>query len=166
MRGVAFLITGGLPVFGFGTKIQGLGRGQIFGFPVPVLIMISLFVLGTILLERTKFGRYIYGVGGNEEATRLSGVNVKMIRYIVYTLCSILSGFAGVVLLARISSGQPKIGDGYEMQVITAVVLGGISMSGGAGKIQLVIFGVLIMGVLSNGMILLNVQEYVQWVVQ
>jgi ribose/xylose/arabinose/galactoside ABC-type transport system permease subunit len=83
MRGVAFLITGGLPVFGFGKKIEGLGRGQVFGFPVPVLIMIFLFVLGTILLERTKFGRYIYGVGGNEEATRLSGVNVKKIRYIV-----------------------------------------------------------------------------------
>ncbi|MDR1901553.1 MAG: ABC transporter permease [Treponema sp.] len=166
LRGVAYIITGGLPVFGFGNKIAVLGKGQIAGFPVPVFIMLMMFIAGAVLLEKTKFGRYIYGTGGNEEATRLSGINVKKIRYMVYTLCSMLSGFAGVVLLARINSGQPKIGDGYEMDVITAVVLGGVSINGGAGKIQLVIVGVLIMGILSNGMILLNVQEYVQWVVK
>lgn len=166
LRGVAYIITGGMPVFGFGNKISVLGKGTIYGFPVPVLIMLLMFGLGALLLEKTKFGRYIYGVGGNVEATRLTGVNVKKIRYLVYMLCSILSGIAGVVLLARINSGQPKIGDGYEMNVITAVVLGGVSISGGAGKIMLVIVGVLIMGVLANGMILLNVQEYVQWVVK
>lgn len=166
LRGVAYIITGGMPVFGFGNKISVLGKGTIFGFPVPVLIMLLMFVLGALLLEKTKFGRYIYGVGGNVEATRLTSVNVKKIRYLVYMLCSILSGIAGVVLLARINFGQPKIGDGYEMNVITAVVLGGVSISGGSGKIMLVIVGVLIMGVLSNGMILLNVQEYVQWVVK
>ncbi len=103
---------------------------------------------------------------GNEEATRLSGVNVKKIKYIVYAISGFLSGLAGVVLLARVNSGQPKAGDGYEMNVITAVVLGGVSISGGEGKIGFVIIGVLFMGVLTNGMIMLNVDTYVQQVIQ
>ena len=166
LRGIAYIITGGMPVFGFGSQISFLGKGYLLGIPVPVVIMLITFAAGAIFLERTRIGRYIYGVGGNEEATRLAGISVKKIRYVVYTICSVLSGLAGVVLLARINSGQPKIGDGYEMDAITAVVLGGVSISGGAGKILFVIVGVLIMGILTNGMILLNVQEYTQWVVK
>lgn len=167
LRGVAYLITGGMPVFGFDSAILVLGKGELFGvIPVPVLIMVFFFILGWLFLDKTRYGRYIYGVGGNEEATRLSGISVKKIRYIVFAISGFLSGVAGIVLLARINSGAPKSGQGYEMDVITAVVLGGVSITGGEGKIGFVIIGVLFMGVLSNGMTLLNVQEYVQWVIQ
>ena len=111
-------------------------------------------------------GRYIYGVGGNEEATRLSGIDPSKVRYVVYSVCGFLAGLAGIVMLARINSGTPKMGQGYEMDVITAVILGGVSIAGGEGRLGFVVVGVLIMGVLTNGLILLNVQEYVQWVIK
>lgn len=167
LRGTAYLITGGLPIFGFESDILVLGKGMLFDFiPVPMIIMVIVFILGWLFLDKTRFGRYIYGVGGNEEATRLSGINVKRIKYIVYSISGFLSGLAGIVLLARINSGTPKAGDGYEMDVITAVVLGGVSITGGEGKIGFVIIGVLFMGVLTNGMIMLNVHDYVQQVIK
>jgi len=167
LRGVAYLITGGMPVFGFDSAILFLGKGEVFGIiPVPFIIMVSVFICGWLFLDKTRYGRYIYGVGGNEEATRLSGISVKNIKYIVYAISGFLSGLAGIVLLARINSGTPKAGDGYEMDVITAVVLGGVSISGGEGKIGFVVVGVLFMGILTNGMIMMNVQEYVQWVIK
>ena len=167
LRGVAYLITGGMPVFGFSSDITVLGQSGLYGWiPVPVIIMSIVFILGYLFMEKTKHGRYIYGVGGNEEATRLSGINVKKIKYIVYSISGLLCALAGIVLLARINSGQPKAGSGYEMDVITAVVLGGVSISGGEGRIGFVVIGVLFMGILTNGMILLNVQEYVQWVIK
>ena len=166
LRGIAFIISGGLPVFGFSNTISPLGQGYLWLIPIPVIIMASTFATGFLSLNSTRFGRYVYGVGGNEEATRLSGISVKRIKFLVYTISGFLSGLAGVVLLSRINSGQPKAGQGYEMDVITAVVIGGVSISGGEGNIVLVIAGVLIMGVLSNGMILLNIDEYVQWVVK
>lgn len=166
LRGVAFLFSGGLPVFGFPDTFSALGQGYLWFIPIPVIIMLVVFVFGFILLDMTRFGRYVYGVGGNEEATRLSGIGVKKTKYLVYTISGFLSGLAGIVLLSRINSGQPKAGQGYEMDIITAVVIGGVSISGGEGKLGFVIVGVLIMGVLSNGMILLNINEYVQWVVK
>lgn len=166
MRGVAYLITNGMPIFGFPESFSLIGQGYIFVIPIPVIIMIVVFICGHLFLDSTKYGRYIYGVGGNEEATRLSGVNTKKIKYIVYALCSFLCGLAGIVLLSRINSGNPKNGTGYELDVITAVILGGVSVMGGEGKITGVIIGVLIMGVLANGMILLNVNEYTQQVVK
>ncbi|MBC7960902.1 MAG: ABC transporter permease, partial [Vallitaleaceae bacterium] len=143
-----------------------IGQGYLWFIPIPVIIMGVTFLLGYVVLNKMKYGRYIYGIGGNEEATRLSGINVNKIKYLVYSISGLLSGLAGIVLLSRINSGQPKSGQGYEMDVITAVVLGGVSISGGEGKIGFVIIGVLIMGILANGMILINVNEYVQWVVK
>jgi ribose transport system permease protein len=166
IRGVAYLITGGLPIFGFKSDILVLGQGYVGFIPVPVIVMVIVFIVGIVFVQNTRYGRYIYGVGGNEEATRLSGINVKKIKYIVYSISGLLSGLAGMVMLARINSGTPKMGQGYEMDVITAVVLGGVSISGGEGRLGFVIVGVLIMGVLTNGLILLNVQEYVQWVIK
>ena len=128
--------------------------------------MLAVFIIGFILLNKTRFGRYVYGLGGNEEATRLSGVNVKLTKYKIYILEGFLAALAGVVLLSRVNSGQPKAGQGYEMDIITAVVLGGVSIAGGSGKITGVITGVLLMGVLTNGMILSNVDEYSQWIVK
>jgi ribose transport system permease protein len=166
IRGVAFLLTGGLPVFGYSANFKVIGQGYIWIIPIPVIIMAVVFAIGYIFLTKTRYGRYIYGVGGNEEASRLSGVSVKKVKYLVYTACGFLSGLAGIVLLSRVNSGQPKAGTSYEMDIITAVVLGGVSIFGGEGKLSLVVIGVLIMGVLSNGMILLNIDEYVQWVVK
>jgi ribose/xylose/arabinose/galactoside ABC-type transport system permease subunit len=166
LRGLAFIITGGLPVFGFSDTFSRFGQGYFWIIPIPVVVMILVFILGYIFLRFTKYGRYIYGVGGNEEATRLSGIKIKNIKYMVYGLCGALSGLAGLVLLGRINSGQPQAGTNYEMDCITAAVLGGVSISGGEGHIGFVIVGVLIMGVLSNGMIMLSVDEYVQRVLK
>ncbi|MGA2642231.1 MAG: ABC transporter permease [Spirochaetia bacterium] len=166
VRGVAYLITGGMPIFGFKSDILVIGQGYVGFIPVPVIVMVIIFLIGIVFVQNTRYGRYIYGVGGNEEASRLSGISVKRIKYVVYSISGLLSGLAGMVMLARINSGTPKMGQGYEMDVITAVVLGGVSISGGEGRLGFVIVGVLIMGVLTNGLILLNVQEYVQWVIK
>lgn len=165
-RGVAFLLTGGLPVFGFTKDFAVIGQGYLWVFPVPVLIMALVFVVGYFVLNKFVIGRYIYGVGGNEEASRLSGINVKKIIYFVYAASGLLCALAGIVLLSRTNSGQPKAGTSYEMDIITGVVLGGVSIKGGEGKITGVIAGVIIMGILSNGMIITNVGDYVQRVVQ
>jgi len=162
VRGIAYIVTGGLPVFGFNRDFTVLGQGYLSIIPIPVLIMIAAFAFGFIFLTKTRAGRHIYGVGGNEEASRLSGVHVKRIKFLVYAVAGFMSGLAGVVLLARVNSGQPNAGEGYEMDVITGVVLGGVSMSGGQGRIVMVIIGVMIMGVLTNGMTMLSINEYIQ----
>ena len=166
LRGLAFIVTAGLPVFGFSSTFARLGQGYLWIIPIPVIVMVVVFIAGYVFLAHTKYGRYIYGVGGNEEATRLSGISPKRIKYLVYTLSGFLGGLAGLVLLGRINSGQPQAGTGYEMDVITAAVLGGVSISGGEGRVAFVIVGVLIMGVLSNGMIMLSVDAYVQQVLK
>lgn len=162
VRGIAYIVTGGLPVFGFNRDFTKLGQGYLGIIPIPVLIMLAAFIFGFIFLSKTRAGRHIYGVGGNEEASRLSGVNVKKMKLLVYAVAGFMSALAGVVLLARVNSGQPNAGSGYEMDVITGVVLGGVSMSGGQGKIGMVIIGVMIMGILTNGMTMLSVNEYIQ----
>lgn len=162
VRGIAYIITGGLPVFGFNRSFTVIGQGYVGVVPIPVIIMAAVFAFGIIFLNKTRMGRHIYGVGGNEEAARLSGVNVKKIKYLVYGVSGFMSSLAGVVLLARVNSGQPNAGTGYEMDVITGVVLGGVSMSGGQGRLVMVVVGVLIMGILTNGMTMLTINEYVQ----
>ena len=162
VRGIAYIITGGLPVFGFNRSFTVIGQGYVGVVPIPVIIMVVVFAFGIIFLNKTRMGRHIYGVGGNEEAARLSGVNVKKIKYLVYGVSGFMSSLAGVVLLARVNSGKPNAGTGYEMDVITGVVLGGVSMSGGQGRLIMVVVGVLIMGILTNGMTMLTINEYVQ----
>ena len=166
LRGAGYLITDGLPVFGFGQGLSSFGRGYFLGIPLPVILMVLIFALGIFILSYTPIGRHIYGVGGNEEASRLSGVNVNVTKIFCYAFCALLSGVAGLVLLSRTNSGQPSAGVGYEMDAITAVVLGGISLMGGQGKLPLVVIGVLIMGVLSTGMLMCNINDYVQQVVK
>lgn len=166
LRGLAYILNDGLPIYGLPDSIKFIGQGWLFGIPFPVILMIAVFILGYVLLNKTAFGRHLYGTGGNEEASRLSGVNVENLKTKVYLLGFFLSTFAGIVLMARVNSGQPRGGTGYEMDIITAVVLGGVSIMGGSGRLTGVIAGVMIMGVLSNGMILLNIDEYVQWVVK
>jgi ribose/xylose/arabinose/galactoside ABC-type transport system permease subunit len=166
VRGIAYIITGGLPVFGFNQAFTRLGQGYLGVIPIPVLIMAAAFIFGVVFLNTTSAGRHIYGVGGNEEASRLSGVNIRNIKLLVYGISGFMSALAGVVLLARVNSGQPNAGMGYELDVITAVVLGGVRMSGGQGRVYMVIIGVLIMGVMTNGMTMLGINEYVQMLIK
>lgn len=161
-RGITYIITEGKTVYGFPKAFSWIGQGYIGPLPVPVILWALVYLAGGFLLYRTKYGRYIYGIGGNENASRLSGVNVKKVKYLVYGISGGLTAFASVVLLSRINSGLPNAGVGFELDVVTAVVLGGISVNGGEGRLMGVLIGCLIMGILSNGMILLGVGEYYQ----
>lgn len=165
-EGVAYLLSGGTPIYGFDPKFKIIGQGYLGKVPVPVIIMICCFAIGAFILNKTYFGRYFYAVGGNEEAARLSGIRVGYIKYLIYALSGLFAGLAGIVMLSRTNSAQPTAGKGYEFDVITCVVLGGVSVSGGFGKISNVIAGVLIIGVLTNGMVLMNVSTYMQMVVK
>ena len=165
LRGTSYVLSDGKHIWGFPDSFRIIGQGYVFSIPIPLLIMSGIFIFGWLFLYKTPYGRWTYGIGNNEEATRLSGINVKKVKYIIYMLSSLFSGLAGVVLLSRMGSGQPKVGTGYEMEVVTAVVLGGVSIFGGEGKLFGVLFGVLIIGVLENGMILLNVSDYYQQII-
>ncbi len=164
--GLAYLLCGGTPIYGFDPRFKVIGQGYVGPVPVPVIIMFICFALGSFILNKTYFGRYFYAVGGNEEAAELSGIRVGRIKYLIYALSGLFAGLAGIVMLSRTNSAQPTAGLGYEFDVITCVVLGGVSIVGGFGKISGVVAGVLIIGVLTNGMVLLNVSNYTQMVVK
>ena len=167
IEGIAFTYTGGFPIYGFDEGFQILGQGYVFNIiPIPVVIMIAIFIFGWILLNNTYIGRHLYSVGGNEEASRLSGINVKKVKMFAYMSSGLTAAIAGVILCSRLNSGQPNAGSGFEFDVITAVVLGGVSLSGGIGRLQSVFIGVLIMGVLSNGMTIISINEYIQWIIK
>ena len=128
--------------------------------------MFIVFIFGYWVLNKSYIGRYIYAVGGNVEAARLSGINTNRMFLMAFAVAGLLAAFAGVIMAARLGSGQPNIGGDFPMDIITAVVLGGVSLSGGSGKITGVLAGTFIMGILSNGMVMINVSEYVQWVIK
>lgn len=165
VHGVAFLITNGQPVYGLPKGFEYLGGASIGPFPVPIIVAAVVFALSFVLLNLTRFGRHLYAVGGNTEAARLSGVNVKWVIMRAYILCGLLTGIGGVVFASRVHSGQPNLGIGMELDAIAAVVLGGIAIGGGYGSITGVIFGVLITSVLRNALNLLDISSYVQMVV-
>lgn len=165
-RGLSYILTGGLPVYHFPKSFSVIGQGYILMIPIPVIIMAAVFVFGWIVLNKSRFGRYLYAIGGNAEATRLSGIKINKNLLMAYVFSGFFTGIAGIVTLSRISSGQPSAGNSFELDVITAVVLGGISIAGGEGRFTGVIYGVLIMGILSNGMVLLNLYDYYQMVVK
>ncbi len=164
LKGISYIVTGAIPVYGFTEEFKVIGQGHIGQIPIPIIIMLVLYIVAYIVLKYTKFGQSIYGIGGNEEAVRLTGINIRKSKYGAYILCSVVSGIAGIVLLSRANTAQPSAGFGYEMDVIAGAVLGGISMSGGEGKITGVFAGVLVMAILSNGMLMMDVSEYWQWV--
>lgn len=166
LRGVGYILTRGMPVFGFTKEFDFLGKGYLFGIPVPVVILFVVFGIGWVIVNETRLGRYMYAIGGNPEATRLSGVSVHKSLFLIYIISGILSSLAGLIILSRLSSGQPSAGQDIAFDVITAVVLGGISITGGGGRFSGIIFGVIILGILSNGMTLLNVYDYYQMVIK
>lgn len=164
LQGLAYMITNATPVYGMPDSIKVIGQGYVGFVPVPVIIMIVCFIVGGFILNKTYFGRHLYAVGSNAEAARLSGLNVTKIQFLSYVVGGVFTGIAGIVMMSRIFSGQPKAGIGYELDVITACVVGGIAFSGGKGTISGLILGVLVMGVLSNGLGVLGVDAYTQLV--
>jgi ribose transport system permease protein len=167
-RGMAYIFTGGVSLYGVPDAFQWIGRGYLIKnvLPMPVVVMIIVFIITYILLNRTTFGRYVYAIGGNEEAARLSGVNVRKNKILIYTLVGTTAALSGIVLASRLGAGQAASNTGFELDVITAVVLGGVSMSGGEGRLEGTLIGVLIIGILANGLILMDVAPYFQLVVK
>jgi len=163
--GLTYIICGGLPINGFTESFKVIGQAYVWIIPVPVIIMALCFALGSFILNKTYFGRYFYAVGGNVEAAKLSGIRVGRIKYLVFALSGFFAGLAGLVILSRTNSGMANAGDGYEFDVITCVVLGGVSVTGGYGKMSGVVAGTFIIGALKNGMVLMNINSYVQNIV-
>lgn len=165
-RGVTMVYTKGYPIAVKSKAFRFFGRGEIFGIYVPILIMIFIYLLSAYILKNTKFGRYVYSTGGNEEATMLSGINVKKVKTIVYIISGFLASVGGLILTARLSSAQPTAGLGSELDAIAAVILGGTSLNGGLGSVGGTIIGAFILGVLSNILNLMNVNPFYQDVVK
>jgi len=161
-RGLALVYTNGRPVIDLSDNYTKIGSGYIIGIPIPVIIFILIILAGIFLLKYTKFGRYIYATGGNEMATKISGINTTKIIIWVYSLTGLLAGLAGTVLSARVMSASPATGQGYELDAIAAVVIGGTKLTGGVGTIAGTIIGALIIGVMNNGLDLLNISSYWQ----
>jgi ribose/xylose/arabinose/galactoside ABC-type transport system permease subunit len=157
-----FTITGGFTEGELPDSFGWLGRGHLWHIPVPVAVMALLFAVGYVTLEQTAFGRHIYALGGNEEASRLSGIRVRRVKVLVYSLNGLLAGLAGVTLAARLGAGAPNSGLQYELDVIAAVVVGGTSLTGGRGRILGTLAGTVFIGVLNNGLNLANVDPYTQ----
>ena len=165
-EGAAYLISGGRPISGFDSNFGLFGRWSIGVVPICAIIMVVCFAIGSFILNKTYFGRYFYAIGGNEEAAELSGIRVNRVKYLIYALSGLFAGLAGIVLLSRSNSAQSTVGKGLEFDVITCVVLGGVSVNGGVGRMSGVVAGVLLIGSLTNGMILMDVSEYTQMVVK
>lgn len=161
-RGVCYIITQGYPVSGLPTEFTVLGQGYLLGIPVPIWIMALMAAVFAVFLNMTTTGRRIFALGGNEEATRISGINTRRLKVLVYTLGAALAGVAGIITASKLGVGQPTAGSGFEMDAIAAVVIGGASLSGGEGTVTGTIIGAAIIGVLRNALVLLSVDSYWQ----
>lgn len=161
-RGLAYVLTDAKPVFGMPEAYSWIGLGYVGIIPVMVIIMVIVLGIAYLVLRRTCFGRYVFAVGSNEDVSQLSGVNVKKIKAWVYVICGILAALAGAVLSSRLQAGQPAAANGYELNAIAAVAMGGTSMSGGRGGMGQTILGLCIIGIINNGLSLLGVSSYWQ----
>jgi ribose transport system permease protein len=164
-RGLAFMITGGFSIYQVPKALPWLGQGRPLGIPNTVILLAILYVTAHIFMAHTRMGRYIYAVGGNEEAARLSGVPVKFVIVFVYVISSLAAGLGGCIQASQLNTGTPNIGIMYELYVIAAVVVGGTSLSGGSGRILGTLIGAFIISVIQNGMNLLGIESYTQQVV-
>ena len=167
-RGLTLVITDGNPITNLGDSylFQLFGKGYFIGIPVPAVTMIIVFVILLIILQKTTFGRHTYAIGGNEVAAKISGIKVNKIKFLIYGISGLMSALAGGILTSRLNSAQPTAGTSYELDAIAAVVLGGTSLTGGKGRIVGTLIGVLIIGVLNNGLNLLGVSSFYQQVVK
>jgi len=166
IRGFAYIYTGGLPVRVVLESYNRLGLGYLGAVPFQVIYLIILFAILDIILKRSTFGRHVYAVGDSTDAAYFAGIKVKRIRFSVYALSGLITAFTGVILSARLYSGQPTAGQGFELNAVAACVLGGISMSGGTGRLMGTLLGAMVIGVLNNGLNLLNINAFWQLVVK
>jgi len=165
-RGMTYVYCDGRPISNLPTGFLAIGKGSIARIPAPTIILIVVFVLASIMLTKLKFGRYIYAVGGNENAAMVSGINVKRIKMMVYVLSGTACGIAAIILTARVSAGLPTAGSGYELDAIAATVIGGTSLSGGRGRLWGTMVGAILLGIVNNGLDLLNVSSFYQQIVK
>ncbi len=168
-RGLALLYTGGYPLAGLPSSFSTLGRGFLFDIqliPIPAVVMLITYLAAYILLNHIPFGRYFFAVGDNEEAAHLSGVNTRKVKILAHVISGFTAALAGLIITSRLMSGQPNAGEGFELDAIAAVVLGGTDIAGGRGSILGTLIGSLTMGVLSNGLNLMGVSPYVQRVIK
>jgi ribose transport system permease protein len=163
-RGAAFLFTDGRPIWELPEGFSSIAGARVLEIPLPTIIMLLVFAAGYIVLNRTAFGRYVYAVGGNREAARLAGIRTNRVILGAYTICGFLTALSGILLASRLNSGQPNSGLMYELDVIAAVVVGGTSLFGGRGSIVGTFVGAMLIGVLRNGLNLLNVSSYLQMI--
>lgn len=164
-RGAALVYAEGRPISGFEANLRNFAMGEFLLVPLPVLMMLVIYLAAHFVLQHTKFGRYTYAMGGNEEATKLSGVNVRFHKTMVYALSGLMSAIAAIILTARLNSAQPIAGMMYELDAIAATVIGGTSLMGGEGSVLGTLIGALIMGVLRNGLNLLGVSSFLQQII-
>jgi ribose transport system permease protein len=165
-QGLALLISGGVPIFNMPDQFNRvLGIGRLWGVPVPIIVALVIILTIYVLLNRTRVGRYFYAIGGNQEAARLSGIAISKYTFLAYVLCGTLTGIAGVMLTARVASGEPNLGGALPLESIAAAVIGGVSLRGGEGGIMGAIFGAVLIVLIRNGMDLMNISTYLQMVV-
>ncbi len=164
-RGLALILSKGRPISNLSDSFNFIGGGNLFGIPLPIIILILAFFICSVILNKTILGRYMYAVGGNEPAARASGIRVNRVKMWVYTICGLLSAVGGILLTSRITTGQPNAGAGFELDAIAAAIIGGTSTSGGTGTMTGTLIGALLIGVISNSLDLLNVTSYYQQVV-
>ncbi len=165
-RGFTMLYTKGQPISNLGAKFAFIGAGSFLGIPVPVWIALAVVLIAAFITRQTRLGRYIYAIGGNETAARFSGINISAVKMIVYALAGAMAAIGGIIVTSRLDSAQPNAGSSYELDAIAAVVIGGTSLSGGRGTIWGTVMGAIIIGVLNNGLVLLNVSPFWQQVVK
>ncbi|CUP81647.1 ribose ABC transporter [Clostridium baratii] len=165
-RGVTLVYTDGTPISKLSDAFSKIGNAKLWFIPVPVIITVIIAAIGIFVLSQTKFGRYLYALGGNEESAKLSGINTDKIKMMTYVVSGFVSAIAGVIITSRIGSASPNAGTGFELDAIAAVVIGGTSLAGGEGKISGTIVGALIIGVLNNGLNLMNVSPFYQSIVK
>jgi ribose transport system permease protein len=163
-RGLGYLVSGGSAVYIQNDAFNNIGIKSFFGIPNPVIYLIIIFIIFYIILTKTSFGRNIYVIGGNKEAARLSGINTRAYSYAIYIISGLMAAFGGIVLAARMTSGQPTAANGLDMDAITGVILGGAALSGGVGTMTGTILGVIIMTTFRNGLLLLNVNSFYQYI--
>lgn len=166
LRGVAMIMANGIPIGGLPQSFNFIGGGKVFGVPMPIIIYFVIIIVTHLILTRTLMGRYAYALGGNETATKLSGIKIDSLKIKIYLFAGLLTGIGGIVLASRIRSGQPNVGIGYELDAIAACIIGGVSFNGGIGSVFGTVIGTLIMGIINNGLDLLNVQSYYQAIVK
>ncbi len=164
-RGAALLYSGGGPISSFDADYRFWGQGKLGPVPVPVIVFLAAALLCHIVLRHTRYGRHVYAIGGNAEAARLSGLNVKALTLSVYLIVGLFAGVAGFVLSSRLNSSEAVAGVGYELTVIASVVIGGTSLFGGLGGVLGTVVGAVLIGVLINGLVLMNVSPYIQQII-